>query len=165
MKKRYFPKRDKRLPQGFDSWLEYDLHQGPLKEAVHHPPKDHLIKYSVPHTYALDFMFEYNNCLFLCESKGRFRDSSESRKYLYIRDYLEDWHVFKQSHCEHIELFFIFENSLIAMPFAKKRKDGSKNNHGEWAEKSKFRFLCRKRGDLEDIKTNKDLIEKLDKMN
>ncbi len=165
MKKRYFPKRDTKLPKGFDSWLEYDLSHGPLKEAIHHPPKEYLINYNIPHTYALDFMFIHKDTFYLAESKGRARDSQELRKYLFVRDYLEDWRVFQESEAVNIELFFIFENAKTPTPFAKRRKDGTKQSHGEWAAKSKFRFLCKKRGDLEGITSSEGLVKKLDEMN
>lgn len=165
MKKRYYPKRDKKLPKGFDSWLEYDLHQGPLREAVHHPSKDYLIPYEIPHTYALDFIFTVGDTMYLAESKGRARDSSELRKYTFIREALEDWRVFHNSEQRNIELFFIFENSKTPTPFAKKRKDGTKQCHGEWASKNNFRWLCKKRGDLEDIETSEQIVNKLEEMN
>jgi len=165
LKKRYFQKRDKKLPKGFDSWLEVDLANGPLKESVHHPPKEYLIPYEIPHTYALDFIFTVGDTMYLAESKGRARDSAELRKYLFIRDALEDWRVFHHSEQRNIELFFIFENAKTPTPFAKKRKDGSKNSHGEWATKQGFRWLCKKRGDLDDVDSSESLIKKLDEMN
>ncbi len=164
-RKRFYPTRDKKLPKGYDSWLEVDLHNGPLKEAQHHPTKQDLIDYSIPHTYQYDFMFEHNGVLYLCESKGRFRDSAEARKYIYVREHLEDWHVFKNSPCDKVEMFFIFENGATAMPFAKKRQDGTKNSHGEWADKNNFRWLCKKRGDLIGIDTSEALVKKLGSMN
>lgn len=165
MKKRYYPKRDKKLPKGFDSFLEVDLYNGPLQESQHHPNKDDLIDYSIPHQYEYDFMFSHGDTLYLAESKGRARDSAELRKYLSVRDYLEDWHVFKDSPYKEIELFFIFENAKTPTPFAKKRKDGTKQSHGEWASKNEFRWLCKKRGDLEEIKTSEQLVNKLEEMN
>lgn len=165
MKKRYFPKRDKRLPKGYDSFLEFDLHNGPLKEAQHHPSKQDMVQYSIPHQYEYDFLFGFEDTLYISEAKGRARDSAELRKYLYVRDYLEDWHVFKESPYKDIELFFIFENAMTPTPFAKKRKDGSKQTHGAWASKNNFRWLCKKRGDLEGIDTSEGLVAKLEEMN
>lgn len=163
--KRYFPKRDKKLPKGFDSWLEFDLYNGPLKESQHHPSKEDLIQYSVPHSYQYDFMFDLDDQLFVVESKGRARDSAEMRKYVFVREYLEDWHVFQDNAYESVELFFIFENAATPMPFAKKRKDGSKNSHGDWSKRNNFRFLCKKRGDLEGVNSSESLIKKLEEMN
>lgn len=165
MKKRFFEKRSKDLPKGYDSKLEYRLHQTALQDASHHPRKEDLIHYSIPHTYEYDFTFQLDNTLYLVESKGRFRDSTESRKYIHIRDNLENWHCFSQSTCTEIELFIIFENASTAMPFAKKRKNGTKQSHGEWAGKNGFRWLCEKRGDLENVLTKEDLICKLEELN
>lgn len=165
MKKRYFKSRPKALPKGYDSKLEYRLHQGPLKNTQHHPPKEDLIQYSVTHTYEPDFYFEYDGTMFVVESKGRARDNAEMRKYIFVRDYLKDWHLFQNSKCDTIELVFLFENANTPFPFAKKRKDGTKRSHGEWATKNKFKWLCEKRGDLEGIETLEDFVNKIGEMN
>lgn len=165
MKKRYFAKRPKNLPKGYDSKLEYRLHQSALQDAQHHPSKEWLIPYSIPHTYEYDFMFELGDTMYLCEAKGRLRDSTEGRKYIFIRDHLESWLGFQKSACNSIELFILFENASTPMPFAKKRKDGTKQTHGEWATRNGFRWLCEKRGDLENVLTKRDLIAKLEELN
>jgi hypothetical protein len=164
-RKRYFPKRDTKLPKGFDSWLEYDLANGPLKEAQHHPEKGQLIPYNVPHDYHFDFMFVHGKKMFVVEAKGRLRDSADGRRYHFTRDALEDWYVFKDSNCESIELFFLFENSKTPFPFAKKRKDGTKQSHGEWATKHGYRWLCKKRGDLDEVDSSETLVKQLEIMN
>ena len=160
MKKRYFKPRDKRLPKGYDSWLEVRLHENSLQQAEHHPDKHNLIPYSIPHTYEYDFRFEHEGKTYILEAKGRFRDSSEARKMIYVREALADW-----SDNPNIEIVFIFEKSMTPMPFAKKRKDGTKQSHGEWATRNGFRWLCEKRGDLEGISSSKELVEKLSEMN
>ena len=166
MKKRFFKTKPKNLPKGYDSFLEYNLHQTALKDTQHHPDKTDLIKYTIPHTYQYDFLFTYNDSMFVIETKGRFRDSTEARKYTYIRDYLTDWHVYKESACKSIELLLIFENASTCMPFAKARKDGTKLSHGEWASKNNFRWLCQKRGDLVGVETAEDIVNKFtEKMN
>ena len=165
MKKRFFASRPKGLPKGYDSWLEHRLHNTALQEAQHHPTKEDLIKYSVPHTYEYDFMFTFDKTMYICESKGRMRDSSEASKYKYIRDYLEQWDLYKESGCDKIELFFVFENASTPYPFAKKRKDGTKMTHGEWASKNGFRWLCEKRKDLEGIDSSEGLVLKLGQVN
>ena len=165
MKKRYFKKRDTDLPKGYDSKLELRLHETCLQDAQHHPPKEDLIPYSVPHTYEYDFIFSLGDTIFIVESKGRFRDSQDAARYKYIRQHLLDWDIYLDSDHANIELFFIFENAATPMPFAKKRKDGTKQSHGEWATKNGFRWLCEKRGDLENIFTKSDLICKLNTMN
>ena len=165
MRKRYFASRPKGLPKGYDSKLELRLHEGALREAQHHPDKSTLISYEVPHTYEYDFMFTVGDTMYLAESKGRFRDSTEASKYKHIREHLDNWGVYKYSDCSNIELFFIFENSKTAYPFAKRRKDGTKQSHGEWATKNGFRWLCEKRKDLEGIDSSVGLVEKLKELN
>lgn len=159
MRKRYFASRPKGLPKGYDSKLEYRLHQTALKEAEHHCHKDDRVNYSIPHTYEYDFKFDYQGVTYLIETKGRFRDSTEARKYLFIREDLPKWTS------NPVELLLIFENSQTAMPFAKKRKDGTKQTHGEWASKNNFRWLCEKRGDLEDVDSSESLMLKFEEMN
>jgi len=128
VKKRYFKKRDKGLPKGYDSKLEYDLHQNELKDYEHHPDKLH---YTVSHTYEPDFVSNSNPYL-LIEVKGRFRDNTEASKYKWIRDCNPDY-----------EIVFVFEKPDTPFPFAKKRKDGTKMTHAEWAEKNNFRWFTR----------------------
>lgn len=128
MKKRYFKKRDKKLPKGYDSWLEYELHENELKEYNHHPEK---VSYTVSHTYEPDFVHpEFPSILI--EVKGRFRDNTEASKYKWIRDCNPDY-----------EIVFVFEKPDTRFPFAKKRKDGTYMTHGEWAEKNGFRYFTR----------------------
>ena len=164
MKKRWFKPRDKKLPKGYDSWLEYRLHESALKDAEHHCSKEDRIVYSVPHTYEYDFIFECDHVAYVVEAKGRFRDSNEARKYIHIRDALFKWNLENKS-CRKAELLLIFENSSTPMPFAKKRKDGTKQTHGEWATRNGFRWLCEKRGDLEGIVTKEDLVKKFGEEN
>lgn len=159
MRKRYFASRPKDLPKGYDSKLEHRLHTTALSSCQHHPDKQDLIKYSIPHTYEYDFMFEYEDKLYLIETKGRFRDSTEASKYKHINDHLRQWDLFKESPCKDIELVFIFEKASTPFPFAKKRKDGTKMTHGEWASKNGFRWLCDKRSDLQGVVSEKDLVE------
>ena len=165
MKRRYFKTRPKSLPKGYDSKLELRLHEGPLKGTQHHVPKEDLIPYTVAHSYEPDYIFIVKNKLFICESKGRAREQSEMRKLCYVRDNLDGWDYYKNSGCNEIEIILIFENASTPMPFAKKRKDGSKQSHGDWATKNGFRWLCEKRGDLQDVVTREDLINKLEEMN
>jgi hypothetical protein len=165
MKKRYFAKRPKGLPKGYDSKLEYRLHQTCLKGTQHHVPTEDRVPYKVEHTYEPDYVFTHYNKLYITEAKGRAREQSELRKLCYVRDHFDEWQYYKDSGCTDIELVLIFENSSTPMPFAKKRKDGTKQSHGEWATRNGFRWLCEKRGDLEDVVTRSDLIKKLDELN
>lgn len=109
-----------------DSKWEKELHDTVLKDCEFHPEK---IKYEIPHTYEPDF----KKGSVLIECKGRFRDSAEARKYLFIRDALE----------ENQELVFLFYNPQTPMPFAKKRKDGTKQTHAEWSERHGFRWFTK----------------------
>lgn len=163
MKKRYFASKPKNLPKGYDSKLEYRLHTTVLKDCQHHCTKDDLVHYAIPHTYEYDFVVEWEDTLYLLETKGRFRDSQEASKYKHIRDYLDNWLESRNSLCNKIELILIFENASTPYPFAKKRKDGTKQTHGEWATKNKFRWLCEKSGDLEGVECIEQLLKKLEK--
>lgn len=124
-RKRYFPKKEKGVPKGYDSMLEYNLHKGPLANCSHH---SRTVTYTVDHTYEVDFTPEREQDICI-EVKGRFRDGVEAAKYKWIRDCNPD-----------IEIVFIFEKRGTKFPFAKKRKDGSYMTHEEWAEKEGFRY-------------------------
>lgn len=165
MKKRYFKPRDKSLPKNYDSKLELRLHEGPLKGTQHHVPKEDLLPYTTSHTYEPDYIFTHNDTLFICEAKGRYVDSQAASKLLSVREHMIDWKVFKESGCTEIELILIFENAATPMPHARKRKNGTKLSHGEHATKNGFRWLCEKRGDLQDVATRTDLIKKLEELN
>ncbi|QBJ00575.1 endonuclease [Vibrio phage vB_VpP_BA6] len=109
-----------------DSKFEQELKDGVLKDFDFQHGK---IPYAIPHTYRPDFVKDN----LIIEAKGRFRDSAEARKYLFIRDALE----------ENQELVFLFYNPQTPMPFAKKRKDGTKQTHAEWAERNNFKWYTK----------------------
>jgi len=67
----------------------------------------------------------------LLEAKGRFWDYAEFSKYIWI----------KKTLMPSTELVFIFANPQAPMPGAKKRKDGTKRSHAEWAEANGFRWF------------------------
>lgn len=133
MKKRKAFKKKKGTPKGYDSHLEYELHKDSLKDWGHHVRK---LAYVSRHTYEPDFVRELDGKTIYIEVKGRFRDNAEAQKYPFVRDVLQP----------NEELIFIFEDSKKPMPFAKKRKDGTKYTHGDWAEKNNFRYYCKKKG-------------------
>ena len=89
-----------------------------------------IIEYSIPHKYHPDFIRVINDKIIYLEAKGRFWDHAEYTKYKWIREHLP----------EDCELVFLFSNPSAPMPAAKKRKDGTKRSHAEWAEKNKFRW-------------------------
>lgn len=128
-KKRYFKKKEASLKgTGYDSHLERHVHKNILPNARFHDKGDK-VSYIVPHTYEPDFVLERDDKVFYVETKGRFRDSSEARKYIFIRESLPD----------NAELVFVWEKEGVVFPFAKTRKDGTKATHEEWANKNGFR--------------------------
>jgi len=122
---RRFPRkirpREKNVPKGYDSKWEYTLHQTVLKSWNHHTDK---VPYVVEHKYEPDFVKDR----ILIEAKGRFWDHAEYSKYIWIRKSLPDT----------MELIFLFQKPYAPMPGAKKRKDGTKRTHAEWAEANEF---------------------------
>lgn len=127
MKKRYFGNAK------VESKWEGELKDGVFKDIDFKPPK---ISYHIPHNYTADFRTHVQkedgkHHFMYIEAKGRFRDSAEAAKYKHIREYLE----------EEEELVFVFMNPNTPMPFAKRRKCGTKQTHAEWAEKNNFRWF------------------------
>jgi len=129
MKKRYFKKKEKNLPKGYDSGLEYLLHQTILEGFDREPFK---LDYTVDHTYTVDFVHPEHK-KFLIECKGRFQDTQAASIYKHVRECNPEY-----------EIIFIFEKPETPMPFAKVRKKcGTKLNHGQWATKNKFRWFTK----------------------
>ena len=113
------------VAQGYDSKWEFDIHQTILKDWMHHGEK---IVYVVKHRYEPDFVKMFDNKIVLLEAKGRFWDYAEYSKYIHIREALP----------KDYELVFLFQKPFSPMPQAKKRKDGTKRTHAEWAETNNF---------------------------
>ena len=120
--------KQKNVPKGYDSRWEYDIHKSILKKWEHH--KSEVIQYTVTHTYEPDFVKTIGRKVILLEAKGRFWDYAEYSKYVWIRKSLP----------KHVELVFSFQKPYSPMPQAKKRKDGTKRTHAEWAEKNNFKW-------------------------
>ena len=59
------------------------------------------------------------------------KDYAEFTKYIWIQKALPS----------STELVFLFANSSAPMPQAKRRKDGTKRSHGEWASDNGFRWF------------------------
>jgi hypothetical protein len=116
------------IPKGYDSLWEVALHESVLKNWNHH---EDCINYIIKHTYEPDFVKKINGQIILLEAKGRFWDFAEYSKYIHIRTALP----------ENYELVFLFQKPFAPMPGAKKRKDGTKRTHAEWAETNKFRWF------------------------
>ena len=123
--------KEKNLIVGYDSNWEYELHSGIFNQWSFHTEK---IPYTVEHTYQPDFVKQIGDKTIFLEAKGRFWDHAEYSKYIWI----------KKSLPKHSELIFLFASPDAAMPGAKKRKDGTKFSHAEWAEKNKFRWFSEK---------------------
>ncbi|MGL5579356.1 MAG: hypothetical protein ACRDCE_00055 [Cetobacterium sp.] len=126
---RWFKKREETLKgTPYDSIFEKQMHETVLADCRFHLKEDK-VEYSVVHTYEPDFVYEKDGKIFLIETKGRFRDSAEASKYIWIRKVLP----------ENTELIFIWERPGTAFPFSKRRKDGTRATHKEWADKNGFR--------------------------
>ena len=119
---------EKDLVKGYDSNWEYELHSGILDGWEHHVDK---VEYTVKHKYEPDFVRVIKGNKILLEAKGRFWDSAEYSKYVWIAKALPD----------DIELVFLFANPNAPMPQAKVRKDGTKRSHAEWADANNFRWF------------------------
>ena len=115
-------------PKGYDSWFEYELHLGVLKDCNFHTDKVHYVQHKV---YEPDFTLTTTSGIIFIEVKGRFRDSAEARKYVDIRESLKNTE----------ELVFLFYDSNTPMPRARRRSDGTKFTMSEWADKNGFRFF------------------------
>ena len=115
----------KKIPKGYDSIFEYDLHSKALKGCTIHPMK---ISYTIEKSYEVDFMHPKDEFT-LIEAKGRFRDSDEAAKYVHF------------ARCNPLyTLVFVFADPMKPMPRARVRKDGTRFTHGEWAEKNNFKY-------------------------
>ena len=115
------------VPKGYDSIWEATLHDTILKKWKHHWDN---IDYIIKHKYEPDFVKKIKGKTILLEAKGRFWDFAEYSKYIHIREALPKGY----------ELVFLFQKPFAPMPQAKKRKDGTKRTHAEWAEKNNFKW-------------------------
>ena len=120
--------KEKNVPKGYDSKWEHTLHTTILKKWKHHTNK---ISYVVEHEYEPDFVKIINGKVILLEAKGRFWDYAEYNKYIWIRKSFQEM-------VEDYELVFLFSKPYSPMPQAKRRKDGTKRSHAEWAETNNF---------------------------
>jgi hypothetical protein len=124
-KKRVVRPVEKDVPASYDSKWEYKLHQGVLKNWDHHSST---VDYVIEHVYHPDFVKKIGSKTILLEAKGRFWDYQEYNKYTWIRKALP----------KNTELVFLFSDPYAAMPQAKRRKDGTKRSHAEWADTNNF---------------------------
>lgn len=126
----------KKPPKGYDSWFEHDLHKQELKACKFHTC---YLKYVQEKRYEPDFVYHQGKFTVYIEVKGRFRTSGEARKYVDVARGLK----------KNEELVFLFADPRKPMPNAKRRKDGSKRTHGEWAEDHGFRHYTRENSPTE----------------
>lgn len=142
MFKRYRPKKETALTgTPYDSMLEKNLHETKLAECRFHGKEDK-VSYIVPHTYEPDFVWEHEGMTYLIETKGRFNDPSEARKYIYIREALDETKY---------ELVFVFQKKGTRFPYARRRLDGTYMCQEEWATKNTFRHWCQDDFDLRKL--------------
>tara|TARA_R110000824_G_scaffold167194_2_gene344034 strand:- start:2658 stop:3131 length:474 start_codon:yes stop_codon:yes gene_type:complete len=127
-KRRAIRPKEKKPIVGYDSNWEYVLHTSILTDWKHHKEKP--VDYIVEHKYHPDFVRIINGKKILLESKGRFWDYGEYNKYIWIKKVLP----------ENVELVFLFAEPNAPMPQAKRRKDGTKRSHGEWAWSKGFKW-------------------------
>lgn len=126
-------KRSKQKPpKGYDSWFEYELHQKLLRGCKCHTET---VEYVQVKTYHPDFIYvdsmTKGGWKVYIEAKGRFRDRGEARKYIDVKQGLK----------KNEELAFVFWNAQTPMPGARRRTDGTKLTHGEWASLNGFRYF------------------------
>lgn len=119
-------KRRLSLPRGIDSKLELELSKTGLCNCDWKPEP---LKYQMLKTYSPDAKFGST----LIEVKGYFRNSAEAAKYLWVKEQYPD-----------IELVFVFANPDKPIAWAKRRKDGSRMTHGEWADSKGFKYYSTK---------------------
>lgn len=119
---------EKNVPKGYDSNWECLLHNTILEDWDFHTDT---VSYVVEHRYEPDFLREIDGKKILLEAKGRFWDYAEYSKYIWIAKVLPP----------DTELVFLFANPNAPMPAAKRRKDGTKRSHGEWATANDFKWF------------------------
>lgn len=116
-------------PKGYDSFFEHDAHVKYLRNCTYHPDKIAYVQYK---EYEPDFLYvSPKGFKIYIETKGRFRDAAEARKYKDIRNGLS----------KNEELVFLFMNPSTPFPHAKRRKNGTIMTHGAWAEYNDFRYF------------------------
>jgi len=126
----------KKKPHKYRSGFEQDFHK--LYPELAYEPEQVTYERKSTHKYLPDFVSASGK--FLIETKGRMRNSAESRKYLYIREHLQFDSALYLAKGYYRQLCFIFMKPETPMPGARRRKDGTKLSHGEWATKNGFKW-------------------------
>ena len=122
---------EKDIPEGYDSKWEAKLHKSLLKKWDIHTEK---LSYTIEHSYTPDFIKIINGKKIYLEAKGRFWDHAEYSKYIWIQKSLP----------KNSELVFIFASPFAPMPHTRRRKNGTKFSHAEWADKNNIRWYSEK---------------------
>ena len=130
-KKRVKRPIEKDVPEGYASKREAALQKRLLDSWDLHTQE---VPYIVEHKYNPDFVKVIDGKTILIEAKGRFWDYQEYNKYIWIKKALP----------KDYELVFLFASPSAPMPYARRRRDGTKFSHAEWAEKNKFKWYSEK---------------------
>lgn len=118
---------------GYDSTFEFDLHDTILKDWLYHKDEEGKVisvPYFMEHNYFPDFRKEINGVIYYIEAKGRFWTSAEAAKYVAVSKALAD----------NERVIFLFAKPDLPIPGAKKRKNGTRRSHREWAESYGFEW-------------------------
>jgi predicted nuclease of restriction endonuclease-like RecB superfamily len=131
-KPRKIRKKETGVPKGYDSHFEARLDKEVLSEDWEYvpTPSPNPIFYKVEHSYHPDFVLKQGKKTIYLEAKGRFWDYQEYNKYKWIAKHLK----------KNEELVFLFAMPHAPMPATRRRKNGTKFSHREWAEKNGFRW-------------------------
>lgn len=116
-------------PAPYRSWLEFRLFaDGPMKGVDYEPIK---VAYEVIENrkYTPDGVL--GNIWF--EVKGRFRTRHEMDKYIHVR---------RSNPIS--EIIFVLHSECVALPGARKRKDGSRRCMEDWLEENNFQYTYEK---------------------
>lgn len=118
-----YVKRKGKPPSPYRSWLEHDLHEGPMCHCEHEP-EDSKLDYVITKTYIPDFVDPRNPDV-LYEAKGRFRTHDEAKKYLWVRDTHPDVEI----------RFIVVSGNTRAYPQTKMTLGAWLDKHGfKWCE-------------------------------
>jgi hypothetical protein len=108
--------------------------KGLFSRLSYHQEKIPYVQPATEHFYETDFSIWVKSKKLIIEAKGRFKTREEAMKYVWLKDWLP----------KKYQLIFYFDSVNKAMPGAQRRKDGTKYNHGEWAEKNDFEYYDHK---------------------
>lgn len=121
-----------------DSNWELDLIDGILKNYDFHNKK-YDIEYAIPKTYQPDFVrVAPNGDVIYVESKGFFTDRDEMRKYVFIKQKLDE--MSNEEVGPVFRFVFLFWDANYKVMGSRPRKDGTRQTYAEWADKNGFEW-------------------------